>query len=372
MILLGALMPWASNIIDLTNLSAFPNLDLTPLAFTLTGMSFAYGILRYRFLDIVPVAHDALVEVMNDGVLVLDGRERIVYINSAAQRLLGNGGTAAIGRYAEEVLASWPGLAAFSRNVTEGQAETVLVGQTGRHLEARIATLQAQGGHVGGRSLLLRDITDRKVAEDELQQAHKRLQLQLAEIEALHTRLKEEAIRDYLTGLFNRRYLEETLEREIARCEREREPLSVAVLDADLFKEINDGYGHKAGDIMLQATARLLMANIRRGDAACRYGGDEFVVILPGASLGNALQRLERLRSLIAALRVPYESSELHATVSIGLAAYPDHGKTGDALLRAADDALYAAKNAGGNCVMTARRRKGPPPNDECSCSTPI
>ena len=185
-----------------------------------------------------------------------------------------------------------------------------------------------------------RDISDRKKIEHELQLAHERLQYQ--------------ATRDPLTDLFNRRYLEETLERELTRCLRENLPLSVVLMDLDFFKKINDEHGHKAGDIMLQAMARLLQSNTRGEDIACRLGGEEFVVILPGAASEHALTRAEEWRRAFEALVIPFDHLLLRGTVSCGIATFPLHGTDSDRLLRMADQALYEAKADGRNRVKLA------------------
>jgi diguanylate cyclase (GGDEF)-like protein len=178
------------------------------------------------------------------------------------------------------------------------------------------------------------------------------LHTQLSEIQALQNELREQAIRDPLTGVFNRRYLQETLEREIARVHRVRQPVGIMIMDIDNFKLINDTYGHTAGDLMLEALGELLKANIRLEDIACRYGGEEFVVVMPGASLQTANERASIIRARFEALRVTYESYHIHATVSMGVAAYPMHGSTGEEVLIRADRALYRAKQRGRNRVV--------------------
>ncbi len=180
----------------------------------------------------------------------------------------------------------------------------------------------------------------------------------LTEIMAAEERLRELSVRDALTGLFNRRYLDETLERELARAEREHLPVSVVMMDIDLFKEINDAFGHKAGDILLQVLGERLCIQARKGDVPCRYGGEEFVMVLPDMPPEAATKRAEEWRALVERLRVPYGDVQLHVTLSAGVAAYPVNGKTADAILMAADEALYVAKMGGRNRVAPASRRE--------------
>ena len=139
---------------------------------------------------------------------------------------------------------------------------------------------------------------------EEMHRANRSLQNRLTEIQKLQDELREQAIRDPLTGLFNRRYLEETLNREIANANREFAPVSIIVMDVDNFKLVNDTYGHQAGDLMLQALGQLLKASTRVGDIACRYGGEEFIVVMPGASAAIAAQRAENIRATFDALYV--------------------------------------------------------------------
>lgn len=167
--------------------------------------------------------------------------------------------------------------------------------------------------------------------------------------------LREQAIRDPLTGLFNRRYLDETLPRELHRCRRNGEPLAVAMLDLDHFKRFNDAYGHRAGDSVLRAVGELLNHSLRGGDLACRYGGEELTVVMPGSSLTTAGVRLEKLRQAVMELRVPCEEGELPAiTVSIGIAAAESVETDAATLLNQADAALYQAKAQGRNCIVNS------------------
>ena len=164
----------------------------------------------------------------------------------------------------------------------------------------------------------------------------------------LREMLRNQSIRDPLTGLFNRRYMEETLERELRRAERGKRPLCVAMLDIDHFKEFNDTFGHEAGDVLLSELGRLLRATIRSGDVACRYGGEEFFLIMPELAVGDAERRLDEIRQAVKRLYITYRGQSIPGvTVSAGIATFPEHGNAGDELVRIADAALYRAKAAG-------------------------
>jgi len=188
------------------------------------------------------------------------------------------------------------------------------------------------------------DITERKMVEKALRDANELLENRLTEIEQLQTQLREQAIRDYLTGLYNRRYLDETMEREIARSNREAHHLSVVIMDIDHFKGVNDVYGHQAGDEVLVALGDLLKKNSRSSDIACRYGGDEFVVVMPNAVAKDAFKRAEEWLRAFAKNRFSVNEMVFSTTLSIGVATYPLHASSPRGLFQAADEALYHSK----------------------------
>lgn len=172
----------------------------------------------------------------------------------------------------------------------------------------------------------------------------------------LRETLRQQSIRDALTGLFNRRYLEETFEREVRRAQRHQLPMGLIMLDIDHFKRVNDTYGHEAGDLLLQALGGLLKANVRGEDVACRYGGEEFALLLPGADLEQTAARAEHVRRAVADLQVSHQGQPLgKITASMGVAAFPMQGTRLGELLRAADFALYTAKQEGRNRVRLAQ-----------------
>ena len=178
--------------------------------------------------------------------------------------------------------------------------------------------------------------------------------LSLANIQH-HESLKNFAIYDSLTGLFNRRYMEETLKREISRVTRNKEPLGLIMIDIDHFKQFNDTYGHTAGDMLLKSIGDFFRDGIRREDIACRYGGEEFVLILPGSSLENTFRRAEQLHEDIKRVRVRHRGGFISSVqVSMGVVVFSEHGNSAELLLESADKALYKAKSLGRNRIVVA------------------
>ena len=199
--------------------------------------------------------------------------------------------------------------------------------------------------------------------KDRMTETKQRLAVMMAEHIAmalsnlkLQETLRSQSIRDPLTGLFNRRFMEESLELEVRRAARNQRPLGVIMLDLDHFKHFNDTFGHEAGDTLLRELGSLLQNNIRGEDIACRYGGEEFTLILPEGSLEITQQRADFLREAVKRLEVQHRNQPLgRITVSMGVAIFPEHGRTGEALLQAADAALYRSKDAGRDRVTTAK-----------------
>jgi diguanylate cyclase (GGDEF)-like protein len=173
----------------------------------------------------------------------------------------------------------------------------------------------------------------------------------------LREKLRSQSVRDPLTALYNRRYLDETLELELARATRSKTPIAVIMLDIDHFKKFNDAFGHEAGDQVLKEVADVLATSMRRGDVAGRFGGEEFLLIMPGADLERSMSRANTMRETIGALDLSKSGQKLgRVTASFGVAIFPDDGETTHALVQTADKALYAAKAAGRNRVLAVVR----------------
>jgi len=220
------------------------------------------------------------------------------------------------------------------------------------HYQTVVSPMRNSSGEIIGVVGVGRDITERKKIENNLRRANIALQEQVQEIELLHEKLREQAVRDPLTGLFNRRYLQETLEREVARARRESKPIGFIIMDLDHFKQVNDMYGHKAGDMALQKLGGLIIRNLRTGDISCRYGGEEFTLMMPGASLEKTLERANLLLQQIDEMEIEYDGARIKVTASMGVSVFPEHGSSGEEALIHADNALYEAKALGRNQVV--------------------
>jgi diguanylate cyclase (GGDEF)-like protein/PAS domain S-box-containing protein len=201
-----------------------------------------------------------------------------------------------------------------------------------------------------------REIKERREAQETLQQTNLELQVQLQRVESLQEELREQAIRDSLTGLFNRRFLDEVFPKQINRMKKQGSSLAVIMLDIDGFKSFNDTHGHSAGDIILARLGELLNNQTRHNDVACRFGGEEFIILLADTSIEVATKRAEEIRKAFENITIEFEQQELQTTISIGISVYPDHGEHPEALLIQADQALYQAKANGRNCVVAWKR----------------
>jgi diguanylate cyclase (GGDEF)-like protein len=214
---------------------------------------------------------------------------------------------------------------------------TVELEQLAGELEQRLA--ECSGKLDTARAALEQEVSKRLWAEDELTHAN----------QLLH----EQAMRDVLTGLYNRRYLMDSFERELLRARRNGERLGVMIIDIDHFKRVNDTYGHAAGDAVLAAVAKYMLSLVRGEDILCRFGGEEFVLVQAKSSTEAVMQRAEKFRQGIRNCDITHEGRRIGAvTLSIGISMFPDHATSAQALLQAADAALYRAKNSGRNRVV--------------------
>ncbi|MCX6060513.1 MAG: diguanylate cyclase [Chloroflexi bacterium] len=478
--LFATFTPLAGNILGLLGSSPFPNLDLTPFLYTISGMIYAYALFGLRLLDVVPIARHKLVDEMTDGVIVLDASKRIVDINPAAERLIGIS-SSAIGQLSADILKETLHLDQAGDLITASLTELRISENPPRDIDLQILPLFDDRQSISGHLLILRDITARKKAEEALQasekkfrelilyssdpifafspdetyrfvneafartfgkepveimgktphaifpfeEAEKRLTLvrqvfktgkkgeievkvtadtgeeryyltladpikdeqgkvlyvtciskniterkqaedellrAQGELEAAHHELQQSFERqqqlaqiDDLTLINNHRSIMQLAEREFDVAMRYQPPLSMIFFDIDNFKHINDTFGHPMGDQALIKTIQTVCVKLRSADLIGRYGGDEFLILLPHTTAQDALPLAERIHASVAAMRLNTDRGALTLTISIGIAQSIHEASQTDSvqsLLHRADLALYAAKNAGKNCTM--------------------
>jgi diguanylate cyclase (GGDEF)-like protein/PAS domain S-box-containing protein len=353
LIIIASVLPWAGNIYSENYFDVMNGLDLAPLLFGLSAVIFAFSVLRSNFMDLIPIARGHLIENMRDGILVLDSQHRIVDINPAMENFIEEKASFYMGKNVFDVFRPWMEKTDLLLEGAETRTELRVPRDPSRYLDVRVTPLYDKRQLLNGRLMVFREVTERKQVEKRLRYVNDRLQAQLIEIGLLQSKLREQAIRDALTNLFNRRYLEETLERELARAARENYAVCVIMIDLDHFKRVNDTYGHEAGDEVLKTLAVTLSEHCRRGDFACRYGGEEFVIVMPNINMDIAYERAENIRQSLNSLRMPYGNFNLTITISMGIACYPINGDTREAILRAADLAMYGAKEAGRDHILS-------------------
>lgn len=349
--LAGSSTALVANVVTILQLGpeSVQSLDLSPFGFAIAALFMTLNIRREGFLDVMPIAHSVVFEHLADAILVTDSQGRLLDRNPAARRMFGEGPG---GRFrGVAVMDLVPGLFADGKPVTELDvhlpegADPGITGEARRRvLNVRQAGYHNRKGSIRGYIYGFRDVTRLKQVEQNLRE-------QLEQNEVLRAALKEESIRDPLTGLFNRRWLDETLDREIPRCLREQGALSLALLDLDHFKSVNDTWGHDIGDRVLVQLAEVMKRGCRRHDVAARFGGEEFVLVLPGLGSAEAAEVVGRLLAEFRDLDFGPKGPR-RLTFSAGVASVPTHARDRETLFRAADRALYDAKSGGRNRVV--------------------
>lgn len=355
-ILVGAiLIPFVTNIFyqvaSGANSSLSIPIDLTPISFTVTAFLISAGVFGLRLFDLMPIGRHVVIEYIPEMVVVVDAHDRVLDANKTAQEWLGKTLDEIVGKDPMEVFHEWPQLLNRFLTANETHEEIQIPGDPPRTLDLNVSALYNRFNVLEGRVIVAHDVTEHKWLENDLKYANEALIRQLEEIELLRAELEEQAIRDPLTNVYNRRYMAEFIDKEIARAEREGTSVSVVIMDLDNFKQFNDTYGHKCGDVILQAFANFLVEHTRRGDVICRYGGEEFVTLMPNAPLEISYERAETWRQDFSETAIDYEGMKFSTTFSAGVATFPQHGSTGDSILQAADKALYRSKYGGRNRV---------------------
>ncbi|MGC1216489.1 MAG: diguanylate cyclase [Phormidesmis sp.] len=355
-IVAGSLLPLIAGTLFTLGISPH-HANILPMSFLITGLIYFANLFQFHLFDLLPVARDVLIERMNDGVLVVNRKNCVVDINPAAREYVRSPKGACSGQKIERVLESWPEIVQYCHLAHDLSSHVIAKPQIPRYVEVRVTYLRDRKQRVTGKILVLRDITQNHQSQLQIRQVNTNLRLKLEQIQTLQAQLKEQAIRDSLTGLFNRRYFEETLPAERTKAERAGTTLSLVLMDIDHFKKVNDTYGHLAGDRALQVVSNLVHQQIRASDIACRYGGEEFILAMPNMPLAEAYQRAESIRKAIKKAVIEVDGASFQVTISMGLGAFPDFPGELRELLKRVDQALYVAKANGRDRIEIANEK---------------
>lgn len=329
-IMVAAVFPLAANAIYVLRLLPGPHADWTPCAFTVTAVALTLAITRHRFLDLIPVARESAIEMLNEGFLILDDRERIVDMNRAMLAIMQSPEDEVIGQHVPaKILKQLEASEDFVYN-KKVQVEITL-DDTGQkhHYIAHSSPLHKNSLRNYGRIMVFNDITERKLAEEAILKI---------------------AYYDTLTGLANRTLFSNRSDMAIEECRRHNRKLAVLMIDFDKFKEVNDTYGHSTGDQVLKGLSNRISSAVRKMDTVSRLGGDEFVVLLPeiagNETAGNVASRIID----IVSSPYIYNNHEILITLSIGISVFPNDAEDIETLIKFADIAMYTAKQRGTNC----------------------
>ena len=341
------------NLLHLTGNSPFWGLDPSPIGISI-GMAFvAFAVFRYRAFDLAPITRGEIYDRIDSAIVTVEANDRVVDANRAAREVFEMGDERIFGTSLEDVLP--PGLMAeldrANRRGSDTELSVTAVGD--RYLEGAIQKLDRRQGNRGGRVLIFRDVTERHRAELALVEAQSQLAAANRELQSL-------ANTDALTGLANRRSLMPRLNSELEEAERSGKALGLLMIDIDHFKAVNDRHGHSAGDRVLQTVARTVAQSSRESDLAARFGGEEFVVLMPATTAGELSEAADRIRQTVERERTETDSesreeTSLQVTISVGAALSSG--------ISVAELRLPGGRAAGpGRRTPLPRQRRGPQP----------
>jgi diguanylate cyclase (GGDEF)-like protein len=333
LLIVGLLNPVLVSIAtDIGGWNPLPFVDETAISFVVSVILFGLATLRFNEFFLLPMATDKIIKNMSDGVLVTDLEERVIFSNPKALQILGKTSAQIMGEQITKLLKDWMPKAYQAWMANQRDIQLDIGGPERQFLRLTISNLSGSLKASAGHLLIINNITGQKNVEIYLQ---------------------ELAMTDHLTGLFNRRHFLSVAGFLLSQARRYKHPLSILIFDIDNFKQINDTYGHAIGDKSLKLLAECITHTIRSSDVAARFGGDEFVILLPETNAAQASKLGERLRLLVADQVIPDLPTDKHINISIGASALSLKSDIGtiDTILEQADRALYIAKQAGGNQV---------------------
>ena len=335
-ILIGLLVPWVFNILHISGTFSLKDFDATTLAYTVTVICFIWAFYRNHLFDLQPIARGQAFMNMSDGIVVLDAKERITDFNPAARGILEVLSLDIIGEHFSELFE-----VEVAGRLLDMKSKIPLhlkKGEDDFYYDVRISPIRTKKGDSAGKILSFRDVTRQK---------------------QLEYKLEYYATTDSLTGLYNRREFSRLAELELHRGIRYNNPLSIVMIDIDHFKKVNDNFGHDTGDIAMKEMVRICRRGLREVDIFARWGGEEFVVLLPETALSEATEAAERLRESIEKSVIEAPSGSLSITVSVGVSELGHSAGTLEEGLKLADKAMYHSKAMGRNrCSCIDRQGK--------------
>ena len=327
-------IPLSTDLLYVLGYSPVKHYNYTPAIFCISGLILAMALFRYHFLDLIPLARDAVVETLHDGVIVLDIKGRIVDINPAARNILKSSDQRLVGSAVQNSQEQIFRKISALLKTAPSQVDIEIQGGSKLYYEVSINDVKDKQNELLGKVITLHDITERTL---------------------LFKKVETLAFQDSLTGIDNRRHFISLCKREIYRMRRSGgRPSAVVMIDLDNFKSINDTYGHACGDQVLIDFTRAIQSHLRTLDIFGRVGGEEFALFLVDVNREEALEILERLRVSVEAVQIQVDGKDLNITASFGMVS-TDQVKLEDLeiekLLSLADQALYRAKEAGRNRI---------------------
>ena len=344
------LLPVLGSLVYLSRLNPLPGMDWVPIGSFFSVVLVTLAITTFRFLDLIPVARDHVFTMIEDGIMVVDYQCRILDWNPALLRLVPKI-PMQVGGSANQIFRILGVQNSPFTNLQDPVNLEVEIEDPEHRIIDIIVSPLVRNKISDGWLVIFDDETEQRLATRGLEKANQTLLLKLDEIEKLQIQLQEQAIRDSLTGLFNRRFFDEYFQNELVRIKRANTPLSLLMVDIDHFKSVNDRFGHEVGDRVLQLLGEILKTMFRKSDVSCRFGGEEFLILLPGLEMDQALNRAEAVREKFEQSSREADFLYSQVTISIGVSNYPLHGENMRDLFRMADKALYQAKEKGRNRV---------------------
>lgn len=346
----GIIIPFIGVLIYISDFNPLPGLDWAPIGSFFSVVLITVAITTSHFLDIIPVARDQVFSLIHDGIMIVDSQYRVVDWNPALTSILPQI-QFKIGASAKQILIFLGVTNNAFVSLNDVLNYEVEIDEPEQRILDMIISPLVRNNTTDGWLVIFDDETERRKSSRALEKANLTLMQKLDEINLLQRKLEEQAIRDPLTGLYNRRFFDEYFKNELIRSIRDDLPISLLMLDIDHFKSVNDRFGHETGDRVLQLLADILKSLFRKSDVSCRFGGEEFLVLLPGLHQDQAVNRAEVLREKFAQASLEAEFLYSQVTISIGVSNYPLHGYNTSDLFRTADKALYRAKDEGRNRV---------------------